>query len=157
MAEISYLGSTISSSGTSPNREKVEQFLSKIKMPKNHKQIKRMIGFFQCFRNYLPKLSDSLLPFFCHSVRCQLLPLGMVNDRRLHHESTRRYGQIICPSGVWVEDLQPDLLEAVNLCEGISGGAFRIRYFRPYLMGSETASSCAYRESKPNTIFSDQD
>ena len=35
------------------------------------------------------------------------------------------------PSGVWIEDLQPDLLEAVNLCEGISGGAFRIRYFRP--------------------------
>ena len=64
VAEISYLGSTISSSGTSPNREKVEQFLSKIKMPKKHKQIKRMIGLFQYFRNYLPKLSDSLLPFY---------------------------------------------------------------------------------------------
>ena len=64
VAEISYLGSTISSSGTSPNREKVEQVLSKVKMPKNHKQIKRMIGFFQYFRNYLPKLSDSLLPFY---------------------------------------------------------------------------------------------
>ena len=50
VAEISYLSSTISSSGTSPKREKVKQFLLKIKMPKNHKQIKRMIGFFQYFR-----------------------------------------------------------------------------------------------------------
>ena len=64
VAEISYLGSTISYTGTSPNREKVEHFLSKIEMPKNHKQIKQMICLFHYFRNYLPKLSDSFLPFY---------------------------------------------------------------------------------------------
>ena len=64
VAEISYLSSTLSSSGTSLKREKVKQFLLKIKMPKNHKQIKRMIGFFQYFRKFLPKLSDSLVPFY---------------------------------------------------------------------------------------------
>ena len=47
-----------------PNKSKVDKFLSTIKMPKNVKQTKRLIGFFQYFRHYMPKLADKLLPFY---------------------------------------------------------------------------------------------
>ena len=61
---ITFLGRSISSEGTMPNKSKVDKFLSTIKMPKNVKQTKRLIGFFQYFRHYMPKLADKLLPFY---------------------------------------------------------------------------------------------
>ena len=61
---ITFLGRSISSEGTMPNKSKVDKFLSTIKMPKNVKQTKRLIGFFQYFRHYMPELADKLLPFY---------------------------------------------------------------------------------------------
>ena len=63
-AEIKFLGSTISSDGMSPNHEKVQHFLRNMKMPKTPKQIRRLIGFFQFFRAFIPQLSEKLLPFY---------------------------------------------------------------------------------------------
>ena len=64
LSEIQFLGSSITTQGMSPNREKVEKFLKSLKMPKTPKQIRRFIGFFQYFRAFLPKLSERLLPFY---------------------------------------------------------------------------------------------
>ena len=48
----------------SPNRVKVSEFLSTLKVPKTAKQIRRFIGFFQYFRSFIPKLEEKLLPFY---------------------------------------------------------------------------------------------
>ena len=61
---INFLGNTISSKGVTPNCEKVKKFLDALKMPKNPKQVKRLIGFLQFFRSFLPHLSIKLLEFY---------------------------------------------------------------------------------------------
>ena len=61
---ITFLGRSISSEGTMLNKTKVDKFLSAIKMPKIVKETKRLIGCFQYFRHYLPKLADKFLPFY---------------------------------------------------------------------------------------------
>ena len=64
LAKINFLGNTITEQGMTPNKQKVEEFLSTMKMPKNQKQIKRLIGFLQFFRAFLPNLSLTLIPFY---------------------------------------------------------------------------------------------
>ena len=61
----SFLGNSITSQGITPNVVKVEKFLETLKMPpKNVKQVKRLIGFLQFFRLFLPNLSVKLCPFY---------------------------------------------------------------------------------------------
>ena len=38
--------------------------VGKITMTKNIKQVKRLIGLLQFFRNYIPKLGEKLIPFY---------------------------------------------------------------------------------------------
>ena len=64
LAKINFLGNTITEQGITPNKEKVEAFLATMKMPKNPKQVKRLIGFLQFFRAFLPNLSLTLIPFY---------------------------------------------------------------------------------------------
>ena len=47
-----------------PDKKKVSDFLSTLKVPKTPKQIRRFIGFFQYFRAFIPKLGEKLLPFY---------------------------------------------------------------------------------------------
>ena len=54
--KIDYLGSTITPKGISPKRAKIEKFLGQIRMPNTVKQVKRLIGFVQFFRNFIPNL-----------------------------------------------------------------------------------------------------
>ena len=64
LGKINFLGNTITKQGITPNKEKVETFLEKMKMPKNPKQVKRLIGFLQFFKAFLPDLSLTLIPFY---------------------------------------------------------------------------------------------
>ena len=64
LEKISFLGNSITSQGITPNVVKVEKFLETLKMPKNVKQVKRLIGFLQFFRLFLPNLSVKLCPFY---------------------------------------------------------------------------------------------
>ena len=64
LPKINFLGNTITSQGISPNKEKVATFLETMKMPRNARQVKRLIGFLQFFRNFLPNLSIKLIPFY---------------------------------------------------------------------------------------------
>ena len=61
---MTFLGNTITSEGVLPNKTKVTEFLSTLKIPKTVKQIRRFIGFFQYFRSFIPKLGEKLLPFY---------------------------------------------------------------------------------------------
>ena len=64
LKKISFLGRTITEQGISPNQEKAQAFLKTLKMPKSVKQVKRLIGFFQYFKVFIPNLTDKLLEFY---------------------------------------------------------------------------------------------
>ena len=62
--QVDFLGRTITPEGVSPQTEKVKQFLQKLKFPKSEKALQRNIGFLNYYRNYIPRLSEKLTPFF---------------------------------------------------------------------------------------------
>ena len=62
--EIDFLGRTITPEGVKPQKERVTQFLEKTKFPKSKKALQRYLGFLNYYRNYIPRLSEKLVPFF---------------------------------------------------------------------------------------------
>ena len=62
--EIDFLGRTITPDGVKPQKERVIQFLEKTKFPKSKKALQRYLGFLNYYRNYIPRLSEKLVPFF---------------------------------------------------------------------------------------------
>ena len=95
-AKIDYLGSTITPEGVSPESAKATKFLEQIRMPNTVKQVKRLNGFVQFFRSFMPNLGDKLLPF--HRLLRKDDAFAITND---HHES--------------LETLKSDLTRATNL------------------------------------------
>ena len=62
--EIDFSGRTITPEGVKPQKERVIQFLEKTKFPKSKKALQRYLGFLNYYRNYIPRLSEKLVPFF---------------------------------------------------------------------------------------------
>ena len=62
--KIKFLGKMITTEGIQPESAKVHKFLKTMKMPRTVKQVKRLIGFCQFFRNFLSNLNETLLPFY---------------------------------------------------------------------------------------------
>ena len=62
--QVDFLGRTITPEGVSLQTEEVKQFLRKLKFPKSKKALQRYIGFFNYYRNNIPRLSEKLIPFF---------------------------------------------------------------------------------------------
>ena len=62
--QVDFLGRTITPEGVAPQAEKVKNFLSKLRFPKSKKALQRYIGFLNYYRNYIPRLSERLSPFF---------------------------------------------------------------------------------------------
>ena len=63
LENMKYLSSTITPKGFSPESAKIEKILGQIRMPNTVKQVKRLIGFVQVFRIFIPNLGQKLLPF----------------------------------------------------------------------------------------------
>ena len=63
LREIEFLGNTITSEGLTPITQKITTFLQTFRMPRNPKKVKRMIGFFQFYKAFIPELAEKLLPF----------------------------------------------------------------------------------------------
>ena len=61
MPSITFLGNTITEKGLQPEEEK---FLRNMRMPQTVKQTKRLIGFVQFFRSFLPHLGEKRMPFY---------------------------------------------------------------------------------------------
>ena len=75
-----YLGSTITPKKKSPASAKIEKFLGPIRMPNTMKKVKRLIGFFQFFRNFVPNLGKKLMAFnkiLCKKTSSQKLVITM--------------------------------------------------------------------------------
>ena len=62
--EIDFLGRTITPEGVKPQKERITNFLEKTKFPKSKKALQRYLGFLKYYRNYIPRLSEKLVPFF---------------------------------------------------------------------------------------------
>ena len=62
--KIDYPGNTITPAGITPESDKSKKFLNKIRMPDTVRQAKRLIGFVQFFRNFIPYMNQKLLPFY---------------------------------------------------------------------------------------------
>ena len=62
--EIDFLGRTITPEGVKPQKESITNFLEKTKFPKSKKAMQRYLGFLNYYRNYIPRLSEKLVPFF---------------------------------------------------------------------------------------------
>ena len=62
--EITFLGKVITPKGIQPEKERIAKFLSKLTMPKTVKQVKRLVGFLQFWRDFIPNLGEKLLPFY---------------------------------------------------------------------------------------------
>ena len=62
--KMKFIGNIVTPAGVSPEETKIQKFLRNIRMPQTAKQVKRLIGFVQFFRNYIPSLGDKLLPFY---------------------------------------------------------------------------------------------
>ena len=61
---MKFFGNNISAEGISSEKSKITKFLDKFKMPKTTKQVKRLIGFTQFFRSYIPNLDEKLMSFY---------------------------------------------------------------------------------------------
>ena len=64
LPEIKYLGWTMSRAGQSVQKDKVEQQLAKLKLPRTKKQIMSMTGFMNFYRSFIPRLAEKLYPFY---------------------------------------------------------------------------------------------
>ena len=62
--QVDFLGRTITPDGVAPQADKVKDFLAKLKFPKSKKALQSYIGFLNYYRNYIPRLSERLTPFF---------------------------------------------------------------------------------------------
>ena len=62
--QVDFLGRTITPNGVASQADKVTDFLSKFRLPKSKKALQRHIGFLSYYRNYIPRLSERLSPFF---------------------------------------------------------------------------------------------
>ena len=62
--EIDFLGRTIIPQGVKHQRQNVQNFLEKTKFPKSKKSLQSSLGFLNYYRNYVPRLSERLAPFY---------------------------------------------------------------------------------------------
>ena len=93
---MKFLGNVVTPQGVTPKEAKIFIFLCKIKMPRTVKQVKTLIGFVQFFRNYMPSLSEKLIPF------CKLL------KKQIDFETTEDHLKNL-------ETLIADLIQATTL------------------------------------------
>ena len=92
---MNFLGNIITPAGKSPEQEKILTFLKKFKMPQTVKQVKRLIGFVQFFRNYMPSLGEKLIPFY---------RLEKIGNFKTNEEHQKR-----------LEGLKHDLIQATDI------------------------------------------
>ena len=62
--KIKFLGNYITPDGVSTESSKKEKFLKNFKMPQTVKQVKRLVGFLQFWRDIVPNLAQKLMSFY---------------------------------------------------------------------------------------------
>ena len=94
--KIKFLGKYITPAGVSTENSKIEKFLKNLRMPQTVKQVKRLVGFLQFWRDFIPNLSQKLMPFY------ELL------KKNVQHVITEKHEENL-------KILKNDLIKATNL------------------------------------------
>ena len=64
LQEKDFLGRTITTKGVAPQKQKITNFLEKLKFTRSKKALQRYIGLLKYYRNSIPRLAEQLTPFF---------------------------------------------------------------------------------------------
>ena len=90
------LGKNISAEKISPEKSKITKLLDKFEMPTITKQVKRLLGITQFFRNYIPNLGEKLITLY-----------GLLKKEAVIETSEEHVKAL--------EVIKKDLMEATNL------------------------------------------
>ena len=137
--KIDYLGSTITPKGISPESAKIEKFLGQIRMPNTVKQVKRLIGFVQFFRNFIPNLGQKLLPFYKLLRKENVFTI--TND---HHESLNALKADLTRATDLTLRLAKPGLQYVILCDASFHGTGFVLMIEDYLIDQKGKTKKTY-------------
>ena len=62
--QVEFLGRTFSTEGVSPQPQKFQKFLSKLRFPESRKALQRYLGFGFCYRIFVPRMAEKLNPYY---------------------------------------------------------------------------------------------
>ena len=99
-----------------------------MKMPQTVKQVKRLIGFVQFFRNHIPKLNEIFIPFY---ELLQKSAFFSTSDR--HQEALKQIRNALKKSTTVVLRFPKPGLQYVILCDASYHGAGYVLLFEDYL------------------------
>ena len=130
---IKFLGSTFTNEGISPQAEKIRKFLKKITMPRTTKQVKRLIGFAQFFRNFIPNLGEKLISFY------QLLRKGAdFEAKETHYNALETVKKDLLEATEMTLRLPKHGLQYVLLCDASYSGAGFVLMVEDYVTGKQS-------------------
>ena len=73
--QCEFLGRTISPGGISPQAQKIQNFLQKLRFPKSKKALQWYLGFVNYYKNYVPRMAEKLHHYIrstnCLKQKCQ--------------------------------------------------------------------------------------
>ena len=64
VTQVEFLGRTITPDGIALQDQKIKNFLAKVRYPKSKKQVQKYLGFVNYYRNYIPRLSETLIGMY---------------------------------------------------------------------------------------------
>ena len=62
--QVEFLGRTVSREGISPQAQKIQKFLDKLKFPKLENALQRYLGCANSYRNYIPRMAEKFNPLY---------------------------------------------------------------------------------------------
>ena len=137
--KIDYLGITITPEGLSPGSGNLEKFFGQIRMPNTVKQVKRLIGFVQFFRNFIPNLGQKLLPFY--KLLRQENVFTITSD---HHESLNTLKADLTRGTDLTLRLAKPGLQYVILCDASFHGTAFVLMIEDYLIDQNGKTKKTY-------------
>ena len=128
---MQFLGRVITPKGISPEKEKIQKFLKQVRMPRTLKQIRRLPGFQQFFRNFIPSLGTTLPPFY------KLLKKDTeIEPTKEHYDSLEKLKADLLSATETTLRLPKPGLKYVLLCDASTYGAGFVLMVQDYLDNS---------------------
>ena len=134
-----YLGSKITPKGISPESAKIEKILGQMRMPNTVKKVKRLIGFVQFFRNFIPILGQNLWPFY-KLLRKENVS-AITSD---HHESLNTLKADFTRATDLTLRLAKPGLQYVTLCDASFHGTGFVLMIEDYLIDQKGKTKKTY-------------
>ena len=86
--QLEFLGRTISSEGVSSQSHKIQNFLSKLRIPKSKKTLEWYLGFVDYYRKYIPRTAEKLNPF-CKLLKAEV-PVNITSELKETFDSVNK-------------------------------------------------------------------